>query len=168
VLWLWAARTTDRSVTSLVLRRHNRGRRRSDVPLAVVASPWHLLVGALATVVSAILPLLVGVCAVFSAALATVAVTGGSPRPDSSGPIAAGALIAALMAWWGPGGSGLRRGTRSMVRGVIPGPAATRVVVSLAVVVAAGLAVWALQQAGAPSWWPTQAPSAVLPGLSAS
>ena len=36
------ARTADRSVTSLVLRRHTTGRRRSDVPLAVAASPWHL------------------------------------------------------------------------------------------------------------------------------
>ena len=91
VLWSWAARTADRSVTSLVLRRHNRGRRRSDVPLAVVASPWHLVVGALATVVSAILPLVVGICAVFSTALATVAVNGGSPHPNSPAPLAVGA-----------------------------------------------------------------------------
>src|SRR5690349_16840206 len=74
VVWSWAARTADRSVTSLVLRRHQKGVRRSDVPVAVVASPWHLVVGALATVVSLILPLLVGICAVFSAALGTVAV----------------------------------------------------------------------------------------------
>jgi serine/threonine protein kinase len=165
LLWSWAARTADRSVTSLVLRRHNRGRRRSDMPLAVVASPWHLVVGALATVVSAILPLVVGACAVFSTALAVVAVYGGSPHPDSAAPLAVGALIAALMAWWGPGGSGLRRGSRSIIRGVSPGRRAGQVLVVLALVGAGALAVWSLQNAGVPTWWPTQAPSA-LPGMS--
>jgi serine/threonine protein kinase len=166
VLWSWAARTADRSVTSLVLRRHNRGRRRSDMPLAVVASPWHLVVGALATVVSAILPLVVGICAAFSTALATVAVSGGSPHPNTAPPLAVGALIAALMAWWGPGGSGLRRGTRSIIRGVSPGQRTSQVLVVLALVGAGALVVWSLQNAGIPDWWPTQAPSALLPGMS--
>jgi serine/threonine protein kinase len=161
----WAARTTDRSVTSLVLRRYNKGRRRSDVPFAVVASPWHLVVGALATVVSALLPAVLGICAVFSAALATVAVTGGSPQPNSAPHLAIGGLVTALIAWWGPGGSGLRRGTRSLVRGATPGPRATQVLVGLALIVALGLAGLALPDAGAPDWWPTQAPDTVLPGL---
>ena len=167
VLWSWASRTADRSVTSLVLRRHHRGRRRSDVPLAVVASPWHLVVGLLATLVSAILPAVVGVCAVFSAALAIVAVTGGSPEPDHAAPIAVGAVVTGLMAWWGPGGAALRRGSRSIVRGTSPGPRAGKVVVVLLLVAAAGLAVWSLQQAGVPSWWPTQQPSVVVPGVGA-
>ena len=81
----------------------HQGPRRSDVPLAVAASPWHLVVGALATVVSAILPLVVGICAVFSAALGLVAVYGGQPHPNSAGPLAVGAVVAALMAWWGSG-----------------------------------------------------------------
>ena len=167
VLWSWTARTADRSVTSLVLRRHHRGRRRSDVPRAVLASPWHLVVGLVATLVSAILPVVVGVCAVFSTALAVVAVTGGSPEPDRAGPAAVGAVVAGLMAWWGPGGAGLRRGSRSIVRGTSPGPRASRVVVVLLLLAAAGLAVWNLQQGGTPQWWPTQQPSLVLPGSGA-
>jgi hypothetical protein len=165
LLWSWAARTADRSVTSLVLRRHTRGPRRSDVPVAVVASPWHLVVGALATVVSAILPLVVGVCAVFSTALGAVAVYGGQPHPNSPGPLAVGAAVAALMAWWGPGGSGLRRGTRSIVRGVSPGPRGTRIVVALALLVAAGVVVALAQNGWVPLWWPNDPPSAVLPGV---
>jgi hypothetical protein len=168
VLWSWAARTADRSVTSLVLRRHAKGPRRSDVPLAVAASPWHLVVGALATVVSAILPLVVGTCAVFSAALGLVAVYGGQPHPNSAGPLAVGAVVAALMAWWGPGGSGLRRGTRSIVRGISPGPRAAQVLVVLALVVAAGIVVVLVQNGGTPSWWPDQPPSTVLPGVGVS
>jgi hypothetical protein len=162
--WSWAARTADRSVTSLVLRRHTRGRRRSDVPVAVVASPWHLVVGALATVVSSVLPLVVGVCAVFSTALAATAVTGGSPHPNSAGPVAVGALVAALLAWWGPGGSGLRRGSRSIVRGVSRGRTATRVVVVVALLLAGGFAAWGAQHGWAPQWWPSHAPRSLLPG----
>lgn len=165
VVGSWVARTVDRSVTSLVLRRHEHGRRRSDVPVAVVASPWHVLVGAIATVVSALLPLLVGGCAVFSTAVATVAVTGGSPQPDSAPALAVGGLLGSLMAWWGPGGSGLRRGSRSVVRGVTPGRASARVLVGLALIVAAGLGLWAAQHAGVPQWWPAQAPSGLIPGM---
>jgi hypothetical protein len=165
VLWCWLARTADRSVTSLVVRRHSRGRRRSDVPLAVVASPWHLVVGALGTVVGLLLPAMVAFSAVFSAALATVAVTGGPSEPNSALPIAVGALFGILVAWWGPGGSGLRRGTRSIVRGVTPGPRSTRVAVALVLLVAVGLGVWSYLQLGAPQWWPWQAPSGIWSGL---
>jgi hypothetical protein len=163
VVWSWAARTADRSVTSLVLRRHSKGRRRSDVPFAVAASPWHLVVGALATVMSAVLPLVVGSCAVFSAALATTAVTGGSPHPNAAVPLAVGALLVVLTAWWGPGGSGLRRGSRSIVRGLVPGATATRVAVVIGLVLAAGLVVWGLQHGGQPQWWPWQEPGSMLP-----
>ena len=160
LVWCWLARTADRSVTSLVLRRHTRGRRRSDVPLAVVASPWHLLVGALATLAGLVLPLLVGISGVFSAALATVAVTGGSPEPNAAAPIAVGALLAVLVAWWGPGGSALRRGTRSVVRGVAPGRG-SHVVVAGALLVAAGLGTWSYARHGTPVWWPWNTPAEI-------
>jgi hypothetical protein len=165
VLWCWLARTADRSVTSLVVRRHSRGRRRSDVPLAVVASPWHLAVGAVGTLVGLLLPAMVAFSAVFSAALATVAVTGGESEPNSALPIAVGALLGILVGWWGPGGSGLRRGTRSIVRGVTPGPRAAQAVVILALLAAAGLGVWSYLQHGVPQWWPWQAPSGIWSGL---
>jgi serine/threonine protein kinase len=158
----WASRTADRSVTSLVLRRHAKGRRRSDMPFAVAASPWHVVVGALASVMGALLPVAVGACAVFSTALATVAVTGGSPQPQKSSALAVGAVIAAFVAWWGPGGSGLRRGTRSIVRGVSPGVRAPRVLTGLLLLLAMGLAAWAVQHGGAAQWWPARSPSGLL------
>jgi hypothetical protein len=165
VLWCWLARTADRSVTSLVMRRHSRGRRRSDVPVAVVASPWHLVVAAVGTLVGLLLPLLVGVSAVFSAALATVAVTGGSPEPNSAAPIAVGSLLGVLVAWWGPGGAALRRGIRSIVRGVAPGPRGSQAVVVVALLAAAGLGVWSYVQHGTPVWWPWHAPAGIWSGL---
>jgi hypothetical protein len=58
------------------------------------------------------------------------------------------------MAWWGPGGASLRRGTRSIVRGISPGVSASRVVVLLLLVGAAGVVAAGLVN-GEPSWWPT-------------
>lgn len=157
LVWLVLARTTDRSVTSLILRRHDRGVRRSDVPVAVLVGPWHLLLGLFASLLGAVMPALVAVSGVFCAALAVVAVRGsGTPEPDALVPLGIGGLLAGLMAWWGPGGASVRRGTRSIVRGLTPGPSASRVVV-LALLVAAVAVAAAGVVSGEPSWWPTGA-----------
>ena len=155
LLWLVLARTTDRSVTSLIMRRHDRGVRRSDLPVAVLVSPWHLVLGLLSSLFGAIMPALIAVSGVFCAALAVVAIQGsGSPEPNATVPLAVGGLLAGLMAWWGPGGASLRRGTRSMVRGVSPGPSASRVLVLLLLVAAAAVAAAGVVDGG-PTWWPT-------------
>ncbi|MDT0213127.1 protein kinase [Rothia sp. ARF10] len=155
LLWLVLTRTTDRSVTSLIMRRHDRGVRRSDVPVAVLVGPWHLVVGLFASLFGAVMPALIAVSGVFCAALAVVAVQGaGSPEPNALVPLAVGGLLAGLMAWWGPGGASVRRGTRSIVRGLTPGPSASRVVVLLLLVTAAAVAAAGVAT-GEPSWWPT-------------
>jgi len=155
LLWIVLARTADRSVTSLIMRRHDKGRRRSDIPIAVAASPWHFLVGVISSLFGAIMPALMAVSGVFCAALAVVAIQGtGSPEPDALAPLAVGGLLAGLMAWWGPGGASLRRGTRSIVRGVSPGPSTSRVLVLLLLVAALAVAAAGVVT-GQPSWWPT-------------
>jgi hypothetical protein len=154
VLLCWVARFTDRSVTSLVVRRYASGHRRSDVPMAVAASPWHLVSSAVGTLVALLLPAVVAVASTFSAALVVVSVTGGSPRPDASAPLAAGALMGLLTAWWGPGGASLRRGARSLVRGTVRSRSASEVVVTGLLLAAAGLGIWAWLRGGVPSWWP--------------
>lgn len=154
-LWLVLARTSDRAVTSLIMRRHDRGARRSDVPVALVASPWHLLLGLVASVFGAIMPALMAVSGAFCAALVVVAVQGfGTPQPNALVPLGVGGLLAGLMAWWGPGGASLRRGTRSILRGMTPGPSVSRVLVLL-LLVAAAATVSAAAVNGGPSWWPT-------------
>ena len=153
-LWSWCARFADRSVTSLVMRRHERGRRRSDVPLAVVASPWHVLVSALATVLGLVLPAMVAIAATFSAAWAVVAVAGGDPRPESSLTLVVGGATGLLMAWWGPGGASLRRGSRSLLRGTSAGRLATDIVVVTSLLLGAGLGLWAWLRHGQPDPWP--------------
>jgi hypothetical protein len=68
-------------------------------------------------------------------------------------------VFAGLTAWWGPGGASLRRGSRSIVRGLTPGEAAGQVAAGILLVVAAVVLVTAVTGDG-PSWWPrTTAPS---------
>ncbi|WP_392544205.1 serine/threonine-protein kinase [Oryzobacter telluris] len=157
--WVVLARTADRSVTSLVMRRHERGPRGSDVAVAVAASPWHLVIGAVGGVVTMALPLLVGVCAMFAGALVMGGLTGGEVSPDGVVPLSAAGVFAALTAWWGPGGASLRRGSRSMVRGVTPGATIAQVAAGI-LLVGSALLVASAVAGGGPSWWPqTSAPS---------
>ncbi|HSO63808.1 MAG TPA: hypothetical protein VLQ78_01795, partial [Ornithinibacter sp.] len=155
--WMALARTADRSVTSLVMRRHERGARGSDVALAVASSPWHLVVGALGAVVTVVLPLLVGVCAMFATSLVLGGLTGWDVPSDGILPLATAAVFAALTAWWGPGGASLRRGSRSIVRGTSPGATARQVAAAVLLVAAAALVASAVA-AGDPSWWPRTSP----------
>ena len=157
VAWMALARTADRSVTSLVMRRHERGARGSDVAVAVASSPWHLVVGALGALVTVVLPLLVGLCAMFATSLVVGGLTGQDVPADGILPLAAAAVFAALTAWWGPGGASLRRGSRSIVRGTSPGATARQVVAALLLVAAAALLASAVA-AGEPSWWPRTSP----------
>ncbi|MEO5610638.1 MAG: serine/threonine-protein kinase [Ornithinibacter sp.] len=152
VAWLALARTADRSVTSLVMRRHERGVRGSDVAVAVATSPWHLVVGIVGAVVSVALPVLVGVCAMFASALVLTTATG-SGRADGVVPLAAAGVFAGLTAWWGPGGASLRRGSRSIVRGMTPGATAAQVVAA-ALLLGAAVLLAATVASGGPSWAP--------------
>lgn len=88
-VWIALARTADRSVTALVMRRHDRGARGTDVAVAVATSPWHLVIGTVGAVVSVALPLLVGVCAMFASALVLSTATASGGRADGVAPLAA-------------------------------------------------------------------------------
>ena len=137
-----------------MVRRHDFGRRRRDVPLAVVASPWHVISSAVATVIALLLPATVATASTFSAALAIAAMTGSNPQPARSLPLVAGGFLGLMMSWWGPGGAALRRGSRSLVRGIAPGKTMTEVVVTTLLLVGAGLGVLAWQRIGQPDVWP--------------
>jgi serine/threonine protein kinase len=164
LVWFVVARTADRSVTSLVLRRHASGIRRSDLPVAVASGPWHLVVAVVASTISVLLPGVVLVATTVSTALGLSAATGGPVEPARSVPLAVGALFAALTAWWGPMGAGLRRGTRSVVRGLTRSSVARQVLVGAALVGATALAGWVVTRGGAPTWTPgSGAPRLGLP-----
>ena len=120
VVWSSLARAVERSMTGLVLRRHDRGRRPSDVPWAVVQSPWHLVLGMVATFVTLILPAAIAGAGVFASALLLAGSTGSDVEPGTPVTLVIGAAMALLMLWWGAGGAPLRRGSRSIVRAILP------------------------------------------------
>jgi hypothetical protein len=127
VVWSSLARAVERSMTGLVLRRHDRGRRPSDVPWAVMQSPWNLVLGMVATSVTLILPAAIAVAGVFASALLLAGSTGSDVEPGTPVTLVIGAAMALVMLWWGAGGAPLRRGSRSIVRAVLPAGAISHV-----------------------------------------
>jgi hypothetical protein len=73
----------------------------------------------------------VGIATAF---IAASVITGGADARPGSGPaLAAAAVAAVLVAWCGPGGGAVRRGTRIVVRGLTPTRGAAAVLVALLV-----------------------------------
>ncbi len=153
-VWSVTARTTDHAVTALVLRRHEMGRRRSDVPMAVATSPWHLVRGVLGAGLALLLPLAFAIAA--SVITAGVLTQTGVLEADLDHPLplAVGTALGALIAWWGPGGVSLRRGSRAAVRWGLPSQRVTQGVVGVLVAAGLGLLLWAVGLHGVASWWP--------------
>lgn len=154
-VWGLVARTVDRSLTGLVLRRYEVGPRRSDIPLAVLASPWHLLTAALSTALSLLLPLAIGVLVplVLSGLVTSTEVLVGV-GPDHPLAAGAGALVGGWLGWWGLGSTSLRRGSRTMVRGSVPAGVPTVVVTALGLLGGTALLAWAVLTGEHVSWWP--------------
>jgi serine/threonine protein kinase len=156
-----AARTVDRVITARLLRRHHRGEVGNEVARTVAASPWHLALAVGSSALALVIPVLVGGCALLLAALAFDQ-TSWPSVVRSLGALAVGAWFMAIVAWWGPGGVSLRRGTRSLARGAAGtgeperGERAGQVVVGILVVLAVTLVVWGVLR-GAPTWSPLPA-----------
>ena len=148
------ARATDRSVTALVLRRYDYGRRRSDVPYAVVSSPWHLVVGTIATAVGLLLPVAVALAGIFASALLLAGAQGTELGPGAPVTLAVGGFLGLFMLWRGPGGASFRRGSRSMARRLVPAGLAAQVVPGLLVAFGLVAALVALQRGVSLSWDP--------------
>jgi hypothetical protein len=137
------ARTADRTATAAARRREERGARGSDPLLAAVSTPWHLVRAALASVPALVLPVVLGVSSAICAGVAS-----GSAAPaDGANTLAAtqiaaavGLLVGVLVAWWGPGGASVRRGSRSLTRGMVRGAPVTTAVVVLCLAAAVGAA----------------------------
>lgn len=134
-VWAWLARTVHSSVRGVAESRAERGPRGTDAVFAVLLAPLRAVPAAVVTLLSMVLVLLVVVAGMFgSSALMQL---GGATSVDPFGEIAlaSGAGVGLIVAWWGPGGTGLRRGTRATLRGVSPGrlgPAVLGVVLALA------------------------------------
>lgn len=154
ILWSVAARWVDRSMTAQVVRRFKQGSRRSDGVVALVSSPWHGVRAVLATAFAIIVPLFVGAVATITTALLISLSDGSSPELDSAPPWVVGLLVATCVLWWGPGGTSMRRGSRSVVRGVLRTEPLTVIVLALCGVLGFGALLWSLQNGFEVDWWP--------------
>lgn len=155
VLWAIAARWCDKTITSMVLRRYSSGPRKSDTFVAAITSPWHGVVAALATLLTVLIPAFVGGCTAAAVALIYSMVENDSVYVGRPLPLGVGVLIGTLVMWWGPGGIPLRRGSRSIVRGVVRGQQLTQLIVGLCVVIGVLGAVFALTHlSSGATWWP--------------
>lgn len=154
VVWNVAARFTDSTLTQTVLRRFEAGRRKSDGAVAVASSPWHMMRAVVATLVAFILPTLVFACVGSLAAVAWAAVQGGVPRAWWGLPILFGAAAGQYTMWRGAGSVSYRRGSRSLVRGIVPSGMPTQIVVGIVIALALFLLLGVLQQHGDISWAP--------------
>jgi hypothetical protein len=152
--WSVIARATDLSFTSLVLRRYERGRRRSDVAMAVVTSPWHLVVGVVATAVSLILPVGVALAGIFGSALLLAGTRGGQLGPGGPVTLVIGGSLGLAMLWWGPGGASLRRGSRSIVRRLVPAGLSMQIVSGALATVGVVAGAIAIAKGASISWNP--------------
>jgi hypothetical protein len=146
---MWLAGAASRLHDATVARRERHGRRRSDPFVTSVAAPAHLLVALPAALTLAVLALL-------SAALVTTLLA----TLGSSGwrwpALAAGALVGAAVATWGPLSARVRSvGHRVLVATARPS-ASSAVLVALLLGCAAVLAV--LAQVVGTWWWPTSGP----------
>ncbi len=162
LLWSWLARLAERSVTSLVLRRHHHGRRSSDVAVTVAKGPLHLLGSALGTVLAALLPALMAAAA-FSSVVFVVDMVH-TTRAVFTVPVALGtAMLAGLVtSWWGPGGAALRRGSKSLARGLAPVGLLGGVMTVLGWLAALGIMAWLATRDFNPAWWPLPAQPSLL------
>jgi serine/threonine protein kinase len=111
------ARTVDRGSTAIMRRRQVRGGRgKSDGLVAVAASPMHLLAAALITVFCLILPVIVGFVVGGIVTVGAANTYSLDWVPLSAVGFGAGGIAGLFTAWWGPGGTSLRRGAKITLR----------------------------------------------------
>lgn len=168
IVLLLIARTVDRTGTSLLRRRQTRGRSKSDGMVAAAASPVHLATAALITAPCLILPAIVGGSVAAMVGAGAAADRGLDWQPLTGTAIAAGCFAGLLAAWWGPGGSSVRRGARTIVRATLRPPWLTAIVV-LGLLGLATLCLVSVANGTAVSWAPLDLPERPdlpdLPGI---
>jgi serine/threonine protein kinase len=163
VVLIVIARLIDRTSTALLRRRQARGGPgRSDGIRAVAASPVHLVTAVLVTLPCLVPPLLMAFLVGGITTAGTAVSQGLNWQPLSAVGFGAGALAGLLVAWWGPGGSSLRRGARAGLRGAIrPGWLST--LVSVLLLVAAAAAFTSAAGGGGSAWARTPIHGPTLP-----
>ncbi len=154
LVWSWLARTVDRTARGLWMRRGERGVRRGDRLSAAMWSPVHAVGAAVAAMLYGLLPLFVAVAVLGGVAgLGTLGM--GPPRGASAASsLFVAAFLGSFVAWWGPRGGSLRRGTRLVVRAVAPGRVGALAAAAVLLVAATALGLVSQSSGFHPQWWP--------------
>ncbi|SFK17129.1 serine/threonine-protein kinase [Cellulomonas sp. KH9] len=159
-------RTVGTAVEAMHTRRERRGVRRSDVPVALMGTPWYLLRAVLgvlpAVLVGGAVVVIVAGIGWWLLGSGRWEIGGSPPGAEPQGHTAmlvVGALVvlAVVLLWWGPLSRMTRTGARRTLAVVAPGPVGALVVVVLALVGALLLADGVLDVRPI-SWWPVDAP----------
>jgi predicted Ser/Thr protein kinase len=146
------ARTVDRGSTALMRRRQVRGGRgKSDGLVAVAASPMHLIAAVLITLFCLILPVIVGFIVGGIATAGAANARGLDWPPLSAIGFSVGGIAGLFVAWWGPGGTSLRRGSKITLRKVFR-PAWLSLLVAAVLLAVAALAFQSAATGGGAGW----------------
>lgn len=159
--WSVLTRWIDRSMTGLVMRRHEAGVRGSDIPLTVLAAPWRLIPATLTTLLWLILPLGFGIVAALATAFGLDQGAGISTAVEDPVAIGVGSALGGLVGWWGPGAVSMRRGSRTLIRAAMPSGLFTQLFVTFLLVGSIALGSWSVLGNEPVSWWPN--PSGDIP-----
>ncbi|MDQ1288854.1 MAG: hypothetical protein QG622_2420 [Actinomycetota bacterium] len=162
--WAVVARLIQRSRAGLQRRRQDGRPTSGDVAIVLAALPWRLVRSMAMTVVTMILPGLVGVSTSFIAW--SLISSSGPGVPSRALALFVAALTAIVTAWWGPGGWSLRTGSRAVVRVVTGGQTGRIVVVAGCLLVVLASAMVASGDVYEPDWAPFPSPAGLLGGSS--
>ncbi len=159
--WSVLTRWIDRSMTGLVMRRHEAGVRGSDIPMTVLAAPWRLIPATLTTLLWLILPLGFAVVAALATAFGLDQGSGLTTTIEEPLAIGVGSALGGLVGWWGPGAVSMRRGSRTLIRTAMPSGLFTQLFVTFLLVGSIALSSWSVLGGAPVSWWPN--PSGDIP-----
>lgn len=152
--WSVVARTVEASSLALFTGAAERGRRRSDLPLAVLASPLRAFPALLTTVLVMVVSGIVAGGAALGAAAMLTGATGRLMSAESEPVLAIALVVGVLVGWWGPAGTSLRRGSRRTMRALTLGRAGA-LVVTVALLLVGGYFALRSQASGvSPEWYP--------------
>ncbi len=161
-LWSVLTRWVDRSMTGLVMRRHEAGPRGSDIPMTLLAAPLRLIPAFFTALLWVLLPLGFAVTAAIATTVGMTRGAGLAMTVEDPLPIAVGSALGAVVGWWGPGSISMRRGTRTTIRAVLPTGMITQLFVTFLLVGSVALGAWALLDGQPVSWWPNPSGDAPL------